>query len=82
MFVQKEVENAAIKDTILQVNNLARLEGSIPNIKFTKSTFEESRHVVIEVCPNLRRELIAIRKIKLYWNLCKVEYFIVGHQKP
>ena len=76
MFVPKEVEDAAIKDTILQQNELAHLEGSIFNIKFTKSTFEDSRHVVIEVSPNLRRELVALWKIKVNWNLCNVEDFI------
>ena len=76
MFVTKAVEDGAIKDTILQENNLAHLEDSILNIKFTKSTFEDSRHV-IEVSPNLRRELVALREIKLYWNLSTVEDFIV-----
>jgi hypothetical protein len=75
-FVLKEVEDAAIKDTILQQNNLAHLEDPILNIKFTKSKFEDSRHV-IEVSPTLRRELVALRNIKLLWNLCKVEDFIV-----
>ena len=77
MFMPKEVEDGAIKDTILQQNNLAHLEDSILNIKFTKSTFEDSRHVVTEVSPNLRRELVALREIKLYWNLSTVEDFIV-----
>jgi hypothetical protein len=76
-FVPKEVEDAAIKGAILQQNNLAHLEDPILNIKFTESKFEDSRHVVIEVSPNLRRELVALRKIKLLWNLCKVEDFIV-----
>jgi hypothetical protein len=77
MYVPKEVEDAAIKDTILQQNNLDYLEDPILNIKFTKSKSEDSRHVVIEVSPSLPRELVALRKIKLYWNLCKVEDFIV-----
>jgi hypothetical protein len=35
-FVPKEVDDVAIKDTILQQNNLAHLEDPIINIKFTK----------------------------------------------
>ena len=76
-FVPKEIEGAAFKDTIIQQNNLAHVEDPILHVKFTKSSFEDSRHVVIEVSPNLRRELVALRKIKLYWNLCNVEDFIV-----
>ena len=76
-FVPKEVADAAIKDTVLQQNNLAHLEDSLFNIKFTKSTFKDSRHVVIEVSSNLRRELEALQKIKLHWTVCKVEDFIV-----
>jgi hypothetical protein len=76
-FVPKEVEDAEIIDTILQQNNLAHLEDPILNIKFIKNTFEDSRHVVIEVSSSLRRELVALRKIKLHWSLCQVEDFIV-----
>jgi len=76
-FVPKEVVDTAIKDTILQQNNLAHLESTTLNIKFTKSTYDDSRHVVIEVSPNLRRELVALRKIKIHWNVCKVEDFVM-----
>ena len=55
-FVPKEFVDTAIKDTILQQNNLAHLESTTLNIKFTKNTYDDSRHVVIEVSPNLRRE--------------------------
>jgi len=77
MFVPKDVEDAAIKDTILQQNNLTHIEDPVLNIKFTKRTFEDSRNVVIEVSPNLRRESVALQKIKLYWSMCKVEDFVV-----
>jgi len=77
MFVPKHVEDAAFKDTILQQNNLSHKEDPVLNIKFTKRTFEDSRHMVIEVSPNLRRELVALRKIKLYWSMCKVQDFVV-----
>jgi hypothetical protein len=53
------------------------VEDPILNIKFTKRTFEDARHLVVEVSPNLRRELVALRKIKNYWNMCKVEDFVV-----
>ena len=76
-FVPKEVVDTAIKDTILQQNNLAHLESTTLNIKFTRSTYDDSRHVVIEVSPNLRRELVALRKIKIHWNVCKVEDFVM-----
>jgi len=77
MSVPKDVADAEIKDTILQQNNLSHLEDPVLIIKFTKRTFEDSRHVVIEVSPNLRRELVALQTIKLYWNMCKVEDFVV-----
>jgi hypothetical protein len=76
-FVPKEIEDEAIKDTILQQNNLSHIEDPVLNIKFTKRTFEDSRHVVIEVSPNIRRELVTLQKIKLRWNMCKVEDFVV-----
>ena len=56
MFVLKEVEDNVIKDTILYQNNLSHIEYLVFNTKFTKGTCVESRHVVIEVSPNLRRE--------------------------
>jgi len=77
MFVPKELEDDEIKDTILHQNNVSHIEDPVLNIKFTKRMFVDSRHVVIEVSPNLRRELVALRKIKLHWNMCKVEDFVV-----
>ena len=75
-FAPKEVEDADIKNTILQQNNLTHLEDPILHMKFTKRTSEDSRHVVIEVSPNLRRELLALQKLKLQWCMCKVEDFV------
>jgi hypothetical protein len=75
-FVPKEVEDADIKNIILQQNNLSHLEDPVLRPKFTKRAFEESRHVVLEVSRNLRRELVALQKIKLHWSMCKVEDFV------
>jgi len=75
--VPEDVEDDVIKDTIPHQNNLSRTEDPELNKKFTKWTFEDSRHVVVEVSPNLRRELVALRKIKRHWNMCKVEDFVV-----
>ena len=72
----KEAEDDDIKNTILQQNNLTHLEDPILHKKFTKRTFEDSRHVVTEVSPNLRRDLLALHKITLQWNMCEVEDFI------
>jgi hypothetical protein len=77
MYVPKDVGDDVIKDTMLHQNNLSHIEDPVLNIKITKRTFKDSRHVVIEVSPNLRRELVALRKIKLHWNMCKVEDFVV-----
>jgi len=74
--VRKEVEDADIKPTILQQNNLIHLEDSILHTKFTKRTFEDSRHVIVEVSPSLRRELLALKKIKIQWSMCRVEDFV------
>ena len=49
---------------------------TILNIKFTKRSFNEARHVVVEVSPNLRRELIILAKIKIRWTMCSVEDFV------
>ena len=77
MFVPKEIEDEVFRDTILQQNNLSHIEGPVLNIKFTNRTFEDSRHVVIEVSPNIRGELVALQKIKLHWNKCNVVDFVV-----
>ena len=47
MHVPKDVENEEIRDTILHQNNLSHVEVPVLNIKFTKRTFEESRHVIV-----------------------------------
>jgi hypothetical protein len=54
MYVPKVVEDDVIKDTILHQNNPSHIENPVLNITFTKRTFEDLRHVVIEVSPNLR----------------------------
>ena len=71
-FVPKEVEDADIKHTILQQNNLIHLEGPILHTKFTKRAFEDSTHVIVEASPSLRRELLALKKIKIQWCMCRV----------
>jgi hypothetical protein len=75
-FVPIEIEDADIKSTILQQNNLLHLSDSVLQKKFTKRSFEDARHVVIEVSPCLRRELLTIHKLKLQWSMCEVEDFI------
>jgi len=62
IFVPKEIEDVAIRVTILQQNNVSHTEDPVINIKITKRAFEDSRHVVIEVSPNLRGELVALQK--------------------
>jgi hypothetical protein len=75
-FVPNEIEDADIKSTILQQNNLHHLNDSVLQKKFTKRSFEDARHVVIEVSPGLRRELLTIHKLKLQWSMCEVVDFI------
>jgi len=75
-FVPIEMEDAEIKSTILQQNNLLHLSDSVLQKKFTKRSFDDARHVVIEVSPCLRRELLTIHKLKLQWSMCEVEDFI------
>jgi hypothetical protein len=69
MFVPKEVVDDDIKNTILQQNNLTHIEDSTLHIKFTKRTGQ----VVIEVSRNLRKELLALHKLKIQWSLYKVD---------
>jgi hypothetical protein len=75
-FVPIEIEDAEIKSTILQQNNLLHLSDSVLQKKSTKRSFDDARHVVIEVSPCPRRELLAIHKLKLPWSMCEVEDFI------
>ena len=75
MHVPRDMENEEIKDTVIHQNNLSHLEDPVLKVKFTNKTFDDSRHV-IEVSPKLRRELVALRKIKLHWSMCKVEDFV------
>ena len=73
-FVPIEIEDADIKSTILQQNNLRDLSDSVFQKKFTKRSFEDARHVVIEVSPCLRRKLLTIHKLQ--WSMCDVVDFI------
>jgi hypothetical protein len=75
-FVPIEIEDAEIKSTILQQNNLLHPSDSVLQKKFTKRSFDDARHVVIEVSPCLRRELLTIHKLKLQWSMCEVENFL------
>ncbi|PSN46566.1 hypothetical protein C0J52_19706 [Blattella germanica] len=71
--VPKYINYSEIKDIIIQQNRLTHIAESILNVKFTKRTFNDSRHIVIEVSPNLRRELVGLERIKIHWNICRVE---------
>jgi hypothetical protein len=75
-FVPNEKKDADIKSTILQQNNLQHLTDSVLQKKFTKRSFEDARHVVIEVSPCIRRELLTIHKLKLQWSMCEVVDFV------
>ena len=44
--------------------------------KFTKRSFEDARHVVVEISLCVRRELLTIHKLKLQWSMCEVVDFI------
>jgi hypothetical protein len=71
------VDNEEIRDIISHQNNLAHVVDPIINFKFTKRFFNDARPVVIEVSPNLRREIILLGKIKIRWSMCRVEDFVV-----
>ena len=75
--VPKLINDSEIKDIIIQQNDLTHLVEPILNVKFTKRTFTDSRHIVIEVSPNLRRDMIALERIKMHWNICRVEDFVM-----
>ncbi|XP_069701528.1 uncharacterized protein [Periplaneta americana] len=76
-FVPRHIDDAEVKDLILQQNNLTHLENPVIDIKFTKAKFEDSRHLVMQVSPNIRRELLALQRIKLKWSMCRVEDFTI-----
>lgn len=77
LHVPADVEDSDIKDIILQQNDLSDTENPILNVKFTKRRYNDSRHIVIEVSPTLRRKLIALRGVKIMWSMCKIEDFIL-----
>ena len=76
-YVPLHIDDSEVKDIILQQNNLTHIENPTIDIKFTKTKFEDSRHLVVQVSPNLRRELLALQRIKLKWSMCRVEDFII-----
>jgi hypothetical protein len=75
-YVPNEVDDEEIKDTIIHQNNLSHVADPILKVKFTKRSFNDARHVVVEVSPNLRRELIILAKIKVRWSMCRMEDFV------
>ena len=76
-YVPLSVADEAFKDTILHQNNLTHLAVPVLNVKFRKKSFHDSRHVVIEVSPEVRREMIALNKLKMHWSICTFEDFII-----
>ena len=75
-FVPNNIADSEIKDIIIQQNNLAHIAEPVLNIRFTKAKLVDSRHLVVEVSPSLRRELLAPSGIKLNWNICRAEDFV------
>jgi hypothetical protein len=70
------MDNGEIKDTIIHQNKLSHLVDPTLKVKFTKRSFNEARHVVIEVSPKLRIELLILEKIKIRWSMCRAEDFV------
>ena len=68
-FVPIEIEEADIKSTILQQNNILHLRDSVLQKNFTKRSFEDARHVVIEISLCVRRQLLTIHELKLQWSM-------------
>ena len=75
-YIPNDIPDTEIKDIIIQQNNLRKIAEPVLNVRFTLTKFKDSRHVVVEVNPILRRELLASRGIKLNWNLCRAEDFV------
>lgn len=76
-YVPYNIADTEIKDTIIHQNNLDHIDEAVLNVRFTKTKFSDSRHIVIEVHPKLRREMLALQRIKLGWNMCRVEDFTI-----
>nr|AKU04649.1 gag-like protein [Blattella germanica] len=76
-FVPQHIENSEIQDIILQQNDLMHLANPEIIVKFTKKSFDDSRHVVIQVSPHLRKELLAKQRIKMKWSMCRIEDFVI-----
>lgn len=76
-FVPWHIKDEDIKDIVIHQNNLTHLENPELITRFTKKHFQDSRHIVVQASPNLRKELIALQRIKINWSMCRVEDFIV-----
>ena len=64
-FVPIEIDDLELKDLIIQQNNLNHIVDPVLTVKFTKTKFQDSRHIVIEVSPEIRREMLTLQRIKL-----------------
>lgn len=78
--VPNDIGNSEILDTIYEQNPEVFDSDECWNesrVRFVLKQFQHVRSVVVEVHPKVRKKIIALRSLKMMWNMCNVEDFVV-----
>jgi hypothetical protein len=75
--VPEDISTTNIEDSILMQNSDLNLKRGGTVAKFSYVTKKMNRNVVVEVGADTRKTLLH-RKIKLGWQICKIEDYLVA----
>ncbi|XP_035210503.1 uncharacterized protein LOC118184886 [Stegodyphus dumicola] len=80
----KNVPNSISNDELLKIFEEQNPEITVSEetwkdvkVRFTLKKFQRERSVVIEVHPAVRKRILNFGRIKVMWNMCKTEDFVV-----
>jgi hypothetical protein len=75
--IPEEISNENVEDTLLAQNTDLNLKQGDIKAKFSYETRKHNRNMVLEVCAQTRK-LLLHKKIKLCWQICKIEDYVVA----
>ena len=77
--VPNEIKDDEILDVILNQNPdiIVGTEWKNSRIRFTLRKFQNTRHLIVEMHPDIRKSILVQSRLKIAWSMCVVEDFIV-----
>ena len=75
--ITEEISIGKVKDTLLAQNTYVTLKQGDIKSKFSYETRKHTRNLAMEVSAQTRK-LLLHKKVKLGWQICKIEAYVVA----